>query len=159
MSQLKVGSVTYNYPDQSSEPGWGTDATGWSQAVTDALSSLVPAGTINETQATIELNVTSPKPITAFVFNQALSKAATVTYRIQRTSSTTNLYEKGTIEITYDPSQSNPWLMSRTIDAGSDALVTMDLDNTGQMNYTSAVLSGTGYVGFIKFKTSSSILT
>lgn len=158
MSDLKVNNVTYSYPDPGSEPGWGQDATDWAAAVTNVLSSLVPAGTINETQATIELSA-SNKAITAFTFNQSLSQAASVTYRIERTTDSIKLYEKGTIEIIYDPSQVNPWLMTRVIDAGSDALVSIDINSSGQAIYTSLPISGTNYEGFMKFKTASSILT
>jgi len=157
MSELKINNTTFHYPDPGNEPGWGADATDWASAVTDVLNSLIPAGTINETQSTIDLNATN-KAVTALVFNQALSKAATVTYRIERTTSSTNLFEKGTLEIMYDPSQVSPWLLSRVIDAGSDALVNIDIDSTGQVKYTSQSIPGTGYNGFMRFKTASSIL-
>lgn len=157
MSNLKVNNTTYNYPDQGSEPGWGGDATGWAEGVTEVLASLQPSGTINETQSSIDLVATN-KSITAMVFNQALSKAATVTYRIERTTDSTALYEKGTLEIAYDPTLVNPWVLSRVIDVGSDALVSMDITSAGQVIYTSLTVPGTNYNGFIRFKTASSIL-
>lgn len=157
MSDLKVNNVTYNYPDPGSEPGWGADATDWAGAVTIVLASLTPPGTINETQSTLELNVTD-KTVTALVFNQNLSKAASVTYRIERTTDTVKLYEKGTLEFLYDPSQVIPWLMSRTIDAGTDALVYLDIDASGQVKYTTQSIAGINYSGFIRFKTASSII-
>lgn len=156
MPDLKVNNEIYSYPDAGQEPGYGSDATGWAEAVTDVLDSLAGSGTINETQSIIENNILTNQAIAGLVFSSSLTKSATVFYRIERdTNSITPLVEQGTLVVVLNGST---WELTREISAGNPAGVVMDIDNTGQVVYTSTNLSGTGYVGIIKFKTTG-ILT
>lgn len=151
MSDLQVGTETFNYPDPGTEPGWGTDATGWATAVTELLASLAGAGTINETQSIIANNISVAEPIAGLVFSDTLTQSALIIYRIERdTDSIAPRTEMGQINILFDDGS---WKMSREILAGDPAGVVMDIDVTGQITFTSSNLAGANYEGFIKFKT------
>jgi len=150
MADLIVNNTIFNYPDPGEEPGWGEDATGWAEAVTEALQSLAPAGTLNEAQSAIDNNQTDEE-IAGLVFSSSLTKTATVLYRIQRdTDSITELVEQGYLNILYD---NGTWLMSREISTGSPAGVQLDINSMGQVIYTSTNIAGANYTGFIRFKT------
>lgn len=150
MADLIVNNTTFNYPDPGEEPGWGDDATGWAEAVTEALDSLAPAGTLNEAQSAIDNNQTNQE-VSGLVFSSSLTKTATVLYRIQRdTDSMSPLIEQGYLYILYSDGN---WLMSREISTGTPAGVQLDVNVSGQVIYTSTNLAGANYTGFIKFKT------
>jgi len=150
MADLIVNNTTFNYPDPGAEPGWGEDATGWAKAITDAINSLSPAGTLNEAQAAIDNNQVDQE-VSGLLFSYLLTKTATVLYRIQRdTDSMSPIVEQGYLYILYD---NGTWLMSREITAGSPTGVQLDIDAAGQVKYTSTDLTGANYTGSIKFKT------
>jgi|SRR5690606_24463687 len=150
MADLKVNNVTFNYPDPGTEPGWGDDATGWAEAVTDALESLAPAGTLNEAQSAIDNNQVNEE-VNGLIFSSLLTKTATVLYRVERDTDDINaLVEQGYLYILYD---NGTWLMSREISTGTPAGVQFDINGLGQVIYTSTNLTGSNYTGFIRFKT------
>lgn len=151
---LKVNNNIYSYPEPGSEPGWGQDATGWAEAVTEALDSLTGTGTINETQALIE-NTATDKEVVGLLFNVSLIESATVTYRILRRTTGTGaeiLAEAGEFNVSYDAANSQ-WLMSHVIKSGGETRVTFSINNIGQVVYTSEALTGSSYTGYIRFKT------
>ena len=158
MPNLTVNNNTYVYPDSGSEPGWGGEATDWASAVTEVLNSLSGAGTINETQSTIEVAVTN-NDVAGLTFNSAIVEGADITYRIYRKTDSTELAEKGTMHVVYKPGSVEKWFISRIITAGDDSKVTFDIDVNGQVKYTSLAITGPNYEGYIKFKTSSILKT
>lgn len=155
MPNLKVNNQTFNYPSPGSEPSWGDDATGWAEAVTVVLDSLAPTGTVNETQLTLDNNAS--KPVTGLLFNEAFSEGVEITYRIFRKTDDTELSEKGSLSIVYKPSDPQKWFMTRVIDSGDDALVTLDIGADGQVFYTSTPILGDNYTGLIRFKTKNTL--
>lgn len=162
MPNLTVNNNTYAYPDPGTEAGWGSDATGWAEDVTAALDSLAGTGTINETQAIIELTATD-QDIAGLAFNSSVVQAATVAYRISRVTTgggAEQLTEAGTLEIVYDPANSQ-WVMTRTFTNAADVRVSMDIsgNTTGQVIYSSLALTGSNYNGIIRFKTVSILKT
>lgn len=149
MADLKINTTTFNYPDPGTEPGWGEDATGWAKAVTDELTSLVPLGSLNTAQASLDNNQTA-QDVPGLLFTNLFTKTVTVLYRIERdTDSMSPLVEQGYLYILYD---NGTWLISREITVGSPAGIQLDIV-AGQVKYTSTNLSGANYIGFIKFKT------
>jgi hypothetical protein len=155
MSNLRVNNTTFNYPDPGSAPGWGEAGSDWAKAVTDALNTLQGPGTINETQAALENNVTIAKSITGLAFAPALTKEATVEYRIQIVTDSESRYESGTIKLLYKPDDITAWEYSRVITAGVDAGVVITIDPTGQGKYVTENVAGANYSGFIIFKTTN----
>jgi hypothetical protein len=154
MSNLTVNNNTYAYPDPGSEPGWGKEATGWAEDVTEVLDSVAGSGTINETQSTIN-NIATNEDVAGFVFNPALVEGAEVSYKIFRKTDSVEYSEKGTFSINYKPGAAEKWFITRAITAGDDALVSFDITIDGQVQYTTTAISGSNYQGYIRFKTTS----
>lgn len=151
MSELRVNNQNFNYPSPGREPGWGEDGTGWAEAVTSVLDSVAGLGTINETQITIENGET--RQILGMVFNQNLTQAAEIEYRIFRRTDDAQYSEQGRISVTYVPDSVDKWFMTREMGAGTDALTFIDMDANGQANYTATFMPGANYEGYIRFKT------
>lgn len=163
MSDFKVNSKAFSFPDQGAEPNWAKGITGWAKEVTTVLNSFFGLGTIAETQSILENNISSlnNKPVPGLIFNPNLSRSAEVKYRVYRkTNLTSESSEEGTFHIVYSEADPlNKWSMAREITSGEPALVYFDIDNTGQVKYYSSNklsnISDTNYVGYIRFKTTS----
>ena len=165
MSEFQVNGKVFQYPDQGKEPNYGKNMTEWAKEVTDVLSSAFGLGTITETQSLIENNISSvnQRSVAGLIFNPNLTRAATVFYRIYRkTQLTAETSEEGILQIHYSETDPlNKWSMSREITNGEPSLVYFDIDNTGQVKYSSSdkLLNNTdsNYEGYVRFKTTAII--
>lgn len=165
MSDLKINSKIFAFPDPGKEPNYAKEVTNWAKEVTNVLDSSFGLGTITETQSIIENNISSlnQRSVAGMIFNNNLVKSAAVFYRIYRkTQLTSEAAEEGVINIHYseiDPL--NKWSITREITNGEPALVYFDIDNTGQVKYHSSDkllnITDTNYEGFIRFKTTGII--
>lgn len=157
MSKVNVNGKVFNIPDPGKEPNWARDLRNWILEVSAVLESFFGLGTITETQSIIENNISVAKNVAGMTFNPALTKSATVEYRLYRkTASTSELSEKGVMTVYYsevDPL--NKWRLTREITSGNATLVYFDIDNNGQIKYTSSNISGSNYDGYVRFKTST----
>lgn len=154
MITLTINGIPYNYPEPGEDPAWGQDATGWAQAVTEALSTLVSEGDILDSVFTVQNNINVFSNINGLFFDPASIRSAEITYNIYRVSSTTasGKAETGTILIVYDDSAAadNKWLMSQT--SVGTAGVALSINDTGQFQYISSDIGSTDYSGTINFR-------
>lgn len=151
---LIVNNTPYNYPTSGDEPGWGNDATGWAEGVTNVLSDLLGPNDILETAFNIANNQASFSDITGLIFNAASVRAADISYSVFRLS-TSNLSghaEKGTIQLIYD--NNIGWSINQGNILGS-AGVTFSITGTGQLQYKSTDIGSLGYIGTMKFRAKS----
>lgn len=153
MSDLKVNNRTYNYPDPGSEPGWGSEATDWAEAVTAVLDSLAGSGTIFETQAPI-LNSTLDTEVPGLIFNPSISKTNRIIYRVTRSTDDEAFQEHGVLDFNYND-ETNVWEQGREITSGDYAKIEFEVQTNGQVIYTTEELLGLNYEGNIKFKSVS----
>lgn len=151
-TNLTVNNNIFAYPDPGDEPGWGQAATGWASEVTTVLSSIQSADDILETSFSIANDTLSPLNIEGLFFNPVTVRGATIQYSFYRTTSLTELAEKGIIELVYKNggTSGSKWTLSRSF-VGDDAGVTISMTDAGQGQYISSNLSGTSYAGVIKF--------
>jgi hypothetical protein len=154
---LTVNNTPYTYPDAGENPGWGEGATDWSQAVTDALNSLLAPGDILAASISIGNNISSLTNITGLLFDTGVVRSGVVTYNVYRksTANPSGYTETGTLNIVYDDSASpgNKWLLSQV--AEGDSGVIFSITDTGQFQYTSSDINSTGYSGIMSFKAST----
>jgi hypothetical protein len=154
---LTINGTTYNYPDPGESPNWGDDSTGWAEAVTDALGTLLGAGDILQTTFSITNNITVADNINGLLFDPGVTRAANIDYSIYRISSTnTSGYaETGTIYIIYDTSApvNNKWQLSQRTTGNSG--VTFSITDSGQVQYKSNDIGVSGYSGTMKFRAKS----
>lgn len=152
---LIVNNTTYSYPDPGDDPGWGEGATGWAQAVTDVINTLLGPGDIIETIFTIQPEQLTSANITGLLFNPTTVRAAIIEYSIYRRTQElpAGTTEEGTITLLNDDSETPRFKLTR--EANGDALVDIDIDQlTGQFSYTSQAISlpSTDYVGTMRFR-------
>lgn len=152
--QLTIQGTTFNYPEQGTDPAWGSEATGWATAVSAALNTLLGSGDILETAFTINNNVTTPANVNGLNFDTSTVRAANVDYSIYRTSTTnpSGNSEAGTLYIIQDDSApvGEKWKMSQR--ANENAGVTFSILDSGQLQITSTDIGSMNYSGLLKFR-------
>lgn len=149
---LTVRNTTYKYPEQGEDPKWGENAVDWAEAVTNVLATVVGANDILSSSFTVANNTTST--VTNLALDPATVRSAVVEYDIYRVtdSTTSGKSESGLILLEYDTNASsgNKWLMTQF--SNGDAGVTFDMDDDGQMDYTSSNILGSNYAGTMHFR-------
>lgn len=149
--QLIVNNTPYNYPSKGDEPGWGGDATGWAEGVTEVLNSIVGPDDILQTSFSVANNRAAPTDIIGLVFNTSSVRSAVVEYSVHRSSSTTSggKTESGLMHLNYN--SVDGWSIGMGGIIGDSELV-FSITSSGQIQYTSSDIGSVDYVGIMKFK-------
>lgn len=149
--QLIVNNTPYDYPTAGDEPGWGGQATGWAEGVTEVLSNLLGPNDILETSFNIANNQTTAADVTGLVFNAGSVRSAVVEYAVYRISDVnpSGNAETGEMHVLYDNNVG--WSLGIGGVVGNSGLV-FSITPAGQIQYTSTDIDPTNYVGLIKFK-------
>jgi len=147
---LTIKGVTYRYPVSNDEQ-WGTDATDWAVAVTDALGALAVEGDLappSSAQASILNNQAAAVNVTDLVFDSSTVRGAIVHYYVYRKHDTTEIMEVGTLTLRYVGSS---WTFSQEFQ-GDDTGVVLSITSGGQIQYISDDRVGAPYVGVMKYR-------
>lgn len=145
---LTVNGTDYTFPEQGDSPPWGTEVTDWAGAVTDVLANIAGTGDILDTQFLINNNQVSPANVTDLTFDVALIRSAIISYSIYRSTNINEVSECGQIYATYK-NTANSWEIAQSF--SGDAGITFNMTSGGQMQFISTNISGTGYVGRLRF--------
>lgn len=147
---LIVENIPFNYPNPGEDPGWGQGATGWAEAVTNALANLSGPGDITQTSFSIANNQVAPQDIDGLVFDGGTVRSAVITYSIYRISDTSpdGNAETGQIVLLYDNNLG--WSLAQGQIVGF-AGVYFSITNVGQFQYTSTDIGVLSYQGGIRF--------
>lgn len=150
---VTIKGIEYLVPTPSDE-AWGQSTTDLLLAMVDALNASASAGDIaDNTEVIILNNQTTPQNVTNLVFDNAVTKSASIDYYIYRVAGSTELGEVGTIRLIYKD-VANSWALDRT-QGGDNCGVEFDVDSSGQVTYTSSSLSGSPYSGVMKYRARS----
>ena len=149
---LTVNGTTYIYPTNREAPGWGEEASAWSEAVTSVLENLVGPGDILTTSATIANNTAVASDVVGFSFDPVVVRAAICTYSVKRKTDTNEKVECGQIFASYNSTTAS-W--DAPVFGGNSGGVVWTITSAGQVQYTSDNLTGTNYAGTIKFNAKS----
>lgn len=84
--------------------------------------------------------------------DKSYTSAAFIEYLIQRITSSTNRIQAGILRATYNPDTAT-WAIAEYGTSGPDASgITFSITSTGQVQYTSSNLAGTGEISRIAFR-------
>lgn len=153
--QLIINGKTFDYPKPGTEPGWGEDATDWAEEVTLVLNSLLGEGDIIETTFQLSNNQAVATDVNGLLFNSSTVRSAKVDYTIYITTSTNELLETGILYLQYK-SDAAEWTMAQQF-VGDVSGLTFTITTSGQVQYTTTNVAGTGYQGKLTFKADSII--
>lgn len=149
---VTVGNQDFEIPEAGANAGYAEELTDFFVALADALSSVQGPNDIALTTATINNNVTSFTAIPGFSFSTASVRAIDAEYLVERftTSPVQKFVENGKIVGNYDGSS---WTITSTF--VGDGGVEFDITPSGQVRYKSSNVTGVGYSGIIRFKSST----
>lgn len=152
---LTVNGVTYEYPSPGENPRWGENSTGWAVEVTNLLNTLAGAGDIIETAFDLSNNQTTFSDITGLFFNPSTIRAATIEYAVHRSTDSAHAVESGTMLVVYDTDNTatEKWKVAQTVNG--DAGIEFSVGDSGQFQYKTSNMAGTGHDGIISFKARS----
>ena len=157
---LTIGTCTYSYPEQGTNPGWGEEATCWAVAVTGKLNTLSGPNDKNVTCVSITNNINICNgfpcglPIGAGITSLSFSTSACtgvrsfiVDYNVVRTGTVSNgctpTYETGSMTGIYNGTD---WNFNHEF-VGC-AGVDFTISASGQINYYTDSTKGPGNIKF-----------
>lgn len=143
-----INGTTYPIPTQGQNPAWGTDLTDFLVALSNVVNSLNGSSDVLTTVFNIANNQSSSANIVGASFDTSQVRAVRVTYDVYRHTSSAEALETGSILLTYS-SDANTW--SINYDKLGNAGITFSINNSGQLQYLSTNMSGSGYVGKMTF--------
>lgn len=145
---ITIDNETFEYPSSGQSPNWAESATDTIVKIAEVLNSLKNMDDILTTTATIANNQSSLLNINGLIFDNSRVRCAQIYYCIYRVTNSSELAESGTIDIVYK-NNANSWEVNRSFAGNSE--VVFSVLPSGQIQYTSSSVSGTGYSGVIKF--------
>jgi hypothetical protein len=136
--ELQIGNVTYNYPEDGENPGWGEEATAWAEAVTDLLGTLRSGNDIALTTVSLANNQSTAANVTGLAFNLNEIIQFKIEYTVKRIydSGSSVVVETGEIYGTHDGSTTTLSQESSGGISGVDFSI-----SAGQIQYTSTDLA------------------
>jgi hypothetical protein len=140
---LTVGTDEFEFPLEGENAGYGSEITDWAEAVTESLSAVFRPGDITSRTAQIQNNITVPTSIQGFIFSSTIVSSFEAKYFIERPSSSKR--ESGYIEGYHDGSD---WIITIRVVGSADAGVSLNINSSGQITYTSTPLDGVGTIKF-----------
>jgi len=153
MPDITIQGKTIAFPNSGTSPNWAEAVIEFAQATESALASVV--GTYDVALQTFDFDSSNPGSdvdIPNLNFPVTQVRAATIEYAIDRTTSLTEVTEKGTLEIVYNStnSSSNKWEVVRGFVA--DSSVSFTVTDVGQVQISTTALSGTSHTGRITYE-------
>jgi hypothetical protein len=150
---LTVNNVPFEYPEAGDPPGWGEEATGWAEEVTDTIGALVGPNDILESSATILNNQSIPQDISGLVIDPAQVRRVEVKYSIYRVTDDepSGHAEEGTLFAVYDNSAPVNEKFKLSGEFTGFSGVDIELLDSGQFQYTSTNIPGLNYAGIMRF--------
>lgn len=147
---LIVGNEEFEFPLEGESAGYGSEVTDWAEAVTDALSTVQKPNDILTSTAPIN-NTGVLTNITGFSFPISEVISIECKYFVKREVTggvdAGTYVETGFIEGYYDGEN---WGIS--IRTTGDARILLSINPSGQIQYTSTVLTGISHIGSIVFE-------
>lgn len=148
---LTVGTEEFEFPLQGENADYGEQVTDWASAVTDALTTVQQPNDILTTSAAINNNQSTFVNIPGFAFDtsEVIEIEASAIVTRSTSSPAVTVTENFEIRGNYNGTD---WTIEINSNAKIDSGVDFEITSSGQVQYTSSNMTGSGYVGSIIFK-------
>lgn len=151
---IVIGGTTINLPISGSAPNWAPAIIEFAQAVQDALNGLAGPFDVSPQIFVMTSNVNTNVSLPNLSFPTSTVRGAFIRYTVFRSTTgggATTVSEAGNMYVTYNPTNTagSLWEMSR--DYVGDANVTFTITDVGQVQFSSASISGSGHTGQIAY--------
>lgn len=155
-TSVTINGSTYSIPKQGENPPWGEELSDLLIALVDVVNSSSGSADIILTSFNLANNQSSAANVTGATFDTSQVRSSIIQYSIYRSTTLSELSEVGTIYLTYKTTAAT-WDISQTY--GGSSGITFSITAGGQLQYTSTNMSGSSYVGKMKFTAKSFLQT
>jgi hypothetical protein len=157
MPTIIISGTIIDFPDSAAAPNWAPAVIDFAQAVEGALEGL--AGSFDVPPQTMTIDIYNPGTnvsITALNFPVSDVKSATIRYVVNRTTTTDNVVEAGTLSLVYNSTgnSNEKWEVSRIL-IGPGAQIEFSVTDAGQVRFTTTAIGGLNHTGTITFEAKS----
>ncbi len=157
---ITIQGTVIAFPNSGSSPDWSPAVIQFAEAVSNALStSTGPADVAQQVLTLDSYNPGTNVLIPNLTFSTALVRAAYIKYSVIRSTSSMTVAEAGNIMMVYNPSLGSglKWEMDRNY--VQDASITFSVSDTGQVQFSTGTLSGTGHTGTLTYSAQALLQT
>lgn len=149
---ITISGTIINFPVSGSSPNWSEAVIDFAVAVQDALASFVGPFDIPPQIYIMVSNVNANVNIPNLTFPTSRVQGAEISYSVFRNTSTQTVSESGSILINYNATAAtgSKWEIAR--EYVGDAQITFTITDTGQLQFSTTLLSGTAFNGKISYQ-------
>jgi hypothetical protein len=151
---IQIGSTTIDFPDSAASPNWSEAVIQFAQTVAEQLNITTGTYDVPSQYFSIDAyNGVSNVDIPALSFPPSAVRAVFIRYSVYRQTSLANVDEAGDIIVVYNPNNSvgYKWTMTTGNKTGKGGEITFNINDLGQMQFSTTALSGSGHTGKIAF--------
>lgn len=149
---VTIQGNTYTLNQQGDNPPYGDQLSALLQALVNVSNSITGSSDISPSSFLLLNNQASAANISGLIFSISTVRSAVIDYNIYRTTNTTEVCESGVIVICYS-SVAGSWSKSHL--CTGNANTRLSITTSGQFQYVTDNMSGTGYAGKISFRARS----
>jgi hypothetical protein len=141
------------FPSAGSSPQWAEAVDEFATLVEEALNTVIGAFDVAPQALIIDsYNPGTNIPIAALSFPTASVRSAFIRYAVFRSTNLTSVGETGTLTIFYNPNgpTGNKWDVAQIL-SGPGGDITFYVTDTGQVEFSTTAIAGTGHTGKLTF--------
>lgn len=146
MATITVQGTSITIPDSGTSPNWSQGIIQALELLASAVAISVGPYDITPQIYTMVSNANTNVSLTNLSFPTNQVRSAFIKYSVYRNTNSTTVTEGGQMIITYNGST---WDKIQSYGAG--ASVTFTVTNSGQVQFSSTAISGTGHIGSISY--------
>jgi hypothetical protein len=149
---ITIQGTPITFPGAGSSPQWAEAVDQFAVAVEGALNTVIGAFDVSPQALIIDsYNPGTSINIAALSFPTASVRSAFIRYAVFRSTNLTSVYESGELEIVYNPNgpTGNKWEVAQQLVGNAD--ITFYVTDTGQVQFSTTVIAGTGHTGLLTF--------
>lgn len=148
-----INGQSIQFPTSGTSPDWAPAIVQFAQAVEAALNTAV--GQFDIPPSTYDISAFnptgSPTNIPGLAFSSTAVRGAYIRIAVGRTTSSASAFEITNINCLYQPNNSPGSLWQLSQDTLGNGQISFTMTDTGQLQFQTATLSGTGHNGVITF--------
>src|SRR5574343_41563 len=143
---ITIGGTPIEMPSSGASPNWAPAIIEAFQAIESALTGVVGQYDVSPQVYTGDAqNPGTNIDLPSLSFANSTVRSAVINYSVYRTTSTSDAAEAGILTVVYNPNNgtNEKWEMTR--EYTGDGSITFNITDTGQVQFTTATLGGTGH--------------
>jgi hypothetical protein len=149
---ITVNSTIVNFPSSGDSPNWAPAVIQFAQLVAAALAFTVGAFDIPPQTYVMTSNVNTNVNLPNLSFPTTQVQGSIIAFSVSRTTNSVTLSETGEIFINYNSSFPVGEKWETSVDYVGGAQITFNVTDTGQVQFSTTLIAGTGYQGSITYQ-------